>query len=963
MDFQEIEKKWQKVWADKKVFEVDVNNDKKYFITIPYPYISGSLHIGHARVVTEADVFSRFKRMNGFNVLYPIAFHISGTPVLGISMAIKQGDQKKIDLYKGYVRNYVQDEEEVERIVKSFEDPQKIVDFFIPKMIDEFSSLGLGVDWRRSFTSGDIEHQRLVEWQFRKYEEKGFLVKGNHPVLYSISMENAVGEDDIADGDVNPVEKQEFTLLKFLFDNDKYLIAATLRPETMYGQTNLWVNPDVDYREVEVEFNDGKKETWIVSKECAEKLSYQDKKVITRGVVSGRDLLGKKCLAPFVDREIIILPSAHCDPDKGTGIVTSVPSDAPYDWIALKELQDDPAYCDRLGIDPEDVKSIKPIPIIKSKGYGDLPGVEICERMGIKSLDQVKELEEATKEIYSAGFHTGVLNDNCGPFAGLSVQEAKEAMKQELLSNGKGDVMWETSRPAKDRSGGKIIVAVLDDQWFIDFNAPGWKDKARKCLSQLTLIPEKYRKEFEDVLDWLDKRPCARKRGLGTRLPQDPQWVVESLSDSTLYMTLYTIKDKLDSKGISGDQLTKEFFDFVYLGEGSVDVVSKQTGISVDDLKELREAFDYWYPNDHRHTFQAHLSNHLSFSIFAHAGLLPEDKWPRKYTFHGLVISEGQKMSKSKGNIITLLEIKNKYGADPFRAFMCSSTSVESTFNWDSKEIINVKNHLVNLYEFIKGLSTDAKGEVKSVSARAFLSWFNKRLREVSLGIEEMNLRSYANFVLYELMNRTRRVLKKLSVEEAAIISDYLKGRWIRLLAPLTPHLAEELWSEDHDSLVSVESWPEPDESLIDDKAEVAARMQEQISSDLKVVKELAKIDHPEFIKIILAPVWKYDALRIIKDKLSETRNPGEIIKALMSNDELRPHGQELSKLVPAIVKDPSKIPEIIISQDEELLIVNELKQKIESEENATVIVETAEDSKEQKARTALPGKPGIVIG
>ena len=333
-DLKAIAKKWQERWRIARAFEPTIDRAKeKFFITTPYPYISGSLHIGHARVVTEADVYARFQRMRGKNVLYPIAFHISGTPVLGISTAIKQGDEKKIELYKGYVRPYLSSERDVERIVRTFEDPQQLVDFFIPKMQDEFSALGLSVDWTRSFTSGDVEHQKLVEWQFKQYEKRGYLVRGTYPVVYSLLYENAVAEDDIVDGDSRPVEKSEFTLIKFRYGPEIdglpcYLVAATLRPETMYGQTNMWANPGTEYRLVEVspkkgagkENKNDKHEVWILSKECAEKLCYQEKTVETVGIVSGNELLGKTCHAPYVEREIPILPSKHCDPDIGTGL-------------------------------------------------------------------------------------------------------------------------------------------------------------------------------------------------------------------------------------------------------------------------------------------------------------------------------------------------------------------------------------------------------------------------------------------------------------------------------------------------------------------------------------------------------------------------------------------------------------------------------------------------------------------
>src|SRR3989344_9289173 len=182
MNFKEIEKKWQKKWEENKIFEVKSNPKKeKFLITVPYPYISGSLHIGHARVVTEADVYARFMRMTGKNTLLPIAFHISGTPVLGISLAIANGDKKTIAVYKDYVRAYIKDEKEVTRTINTFKDTQHIVHFFIPKMMSEFSTLGLSVDWRRSFTSGDTLHQKMVEWLFHKYKENGYLVQGKYP--------------------------------------------------------------------------------------------------------------------------------------------------------------------------------------------------------------------------------------------------------------------------------------------------------------------------------------------------------------------------------------------------------------------------------------------------------------------------------------------------------------------------------------------------------------------------------------------------------------------------------------------------------------------------------------------------------------------------------------------------------------------------------------------------------------
>src|SRR3989344_2845116 len=326
INFSAIEKKWQRIWGQKKVFEAKLDRKrKKFFFTTPYPYISGSLHLGHGRAAIESDIYCRYMRMNGYNVLYPLSFHITGTPVLGISAAIKNKNSDVIKLYELYVAAYEKNSKKIKSIVQSFVDPQKIVDFFIPKMGDEYRQMGLSVDWSKQFTSGDMEHQQLVTWQFEKYKELGYLTRGKYPVLYCPSDKSAMGEDDIKDADSSPVDKQEFTLLKFRY-RDKFLVAATLRPETVYGQTNLWVNPAVKYVEARVG-----NETWILSSEAVEKLQFQrsDFKVI--GDVK-EQLVGIRVHAPLIERELLVLPSRFVDGDIGTGIVTSVPSDAPYDY-------------------------------------------------------------------------------------------------------------------------------------------------------------------------------------------------------------------------------------------------------------------------------------------------------------------------------------------------------------------------------------------------------------------------------------------------------------------------------------------------------------------------------------------------------------------------------------------------------------------------------------------------------
>lgn len=955
-DAKKIEKKWQIKWAKSKAFEPKVENKKKkFFLTVPYPYISGSLHLGHGYAFVQGDIRARFMRMNGYNVLYPVAFHISGTPVLGISCAIENGDKKKIELFSNYVRNYVKNEKNVKKIVSSFKNPQKIVDFFIPKMIDEFSSLGLSTDWTRKFTSGDIEHQKLVTWQFDNYNKLGFLKKGSHAVLYCINDKNAVGEDDIQDADINPVEKQEFTLLKFKMpgEENKFLVAATLRPETVFGQTNLWIKPEAEYVTVKVD-----EAKWVMSKEAYEKLAFQRNDISVTETKLGSEYIGIYVHAPGIHREIIVLPSRFVDPGFASGIVTSVPSDAPYDYMALLDLKKNREEAEKYKLDYDTIQKIEVIPIIYTPGYGEFAAVKICEEMGIKNQEDPR-LEEATQIIYKAGFHTGKMVNNCGEFNGMPVSKAKDEVKKSLIENKDADVFYEASRPAVCRCGGKIIVAILHDQWFLDFNHDEWKTKARKCLDQMEIKPDIYRKQFEDTFDWLDKRPVARRRGLGTKFPLDKNWVIESLSDSTLYMSLYTIINLIKKLKIKGEQLTDEFFDYVFLGKGN----PKKIKVPVLKLKELKDSFEYWYPVDQRHTFTGHLSNHLSFFIFAHAALFPEKYWPKKITFHGYVLSNGEKMSKSKGNVVTLLDLKNKYGVDVFRAYVSSVASVEGDFDWRTNEAINMQKNITNIFSMLENIVMHRKNGKLSFASQAFISSFENSLRKSTEALEAMDHRNYATTVIYDIPNAYRHLEQRVPKQELSAINKMIAEKWIKMLSPMVPHIAEELWNKlGKKSLVSLEKWPGYEPKLIKPELEESESLVTSTAEDIRaIIKLIGK--QPSEIRIIIAPEWKNIVLRTVKELMSAgKRDIKFIMSVLMKNEFMRKNGGEITRILTKITADASKMPKFIFGEKKELEIFKSSKGFFENEFSCGVVIEPASESMEQKANSAMPAKPSIVI-
>ncbi len=919
MKWKEWERKWQLAWEEAKVFEADPQQNKpKFFITVPYPYTSGALHIGHGRTYTTGDVIARFMRHLGYNVLFPMAFHISGAPIVSISERIKQGDEKTVKLYKHYIEIYEKDPKRAEEIIKSFVDPKNVANYFASKIIQDFKSIGFSIDWRRRFNTGEAIYNKFVEWQFKKLREKGLLVRGKHPVLFAGNQ--PVGEDDIKDGDVDPVKILEFCLIKFKI-GDAFLVAATLRPETIFGATNVWVNPSINYVLAEV---DGEK--WIISKEAAEKLKMQAHNVKILEEIPAKELLGKKVIDPL-GRELPVLPASFVDPDNASGVVYSVPAHAPYDYRALEDLKKDPVF-------GEIARKIKPIVIIDIPGY-KIPAKEVCEKLGIKSqLD--KKLEEATQIVYKAEFYHGKMNENCMEFAGLSVKEAKEKVKAWL----KCPIMYETSRKAVTRAGEKVIVAIVEDQWFLDYRSKELKEKAHAWVDKMLIIPEKYRKWFHDTIDWLALRPCARKRGLGTKLPFDREWVIEPLSDSTIYMAFYTIAHKL--RKYAPEQLTEAFFDFVFLGKGDAEEVSRETGISKEELEELRKEFLYWYPNDLRHTAPAHISNHLTFFIIHHIAIFPQEHWPKGISLNELVIREGVKMSKSKGNIIPLADVATIYGSDLYRLYVISSADLDSVVDWREKDVAALKN---KLSRFVELMELAEKAEAKSLEklSRAekwFLTKFYRALQKHTELMKNFRFREALVEIFFKMLNNVSWLEKRVS--DIGPVLRLIAEDWLIALAPVIPHTAEEFWHRlGNDSFASLAPWPEVKEELIFEEAEAEEEYLQSLLENIREVRKFFK-GEPEKVYIYTAEPWKYDLLKLVLEKRQEA------IKLV------EPEKREIAaKLVKA------RVWEVVSKIIDEEKVLKEEKAWLGKELKLGIEINSSHDPLNKRAK-AMPLKPGI---
>ncbi|MBY8996413.1 MAG: leucine--tRNA ligase [Candidatus Thorarchaeota archaeon] len=964
-DFAKIEKKWQKRWRKDKVFEADPDpKQEKFFLTVPYPYVNGAPHIGHGRTYTIGDVIARYKRMQGYNVLYPMASHMTGTPIQGMVDRVVAGDPVAIEQYKRDLRLYFDTEEEVDAQLAKFKDPWTTASFFAKVLSQDFDALGYSIDWRREFTTGDKEYNKFVEWQYLKFMDKGYVKQGNYPLLYCPNDGNPVGEDDLMEGATAKVK--EFTAIKWPFE-DGFLVAATLRPETIFGVTNIWIHPTENYVWAKI---DGEK--WVISEAASEKLKFQAKEVEVLETFPGSKIIGKKFKAIHDDHEILILPAEFVDVNNATGVVYSVPGHAPFDYIALRDLWDNPSDLQNYSISAEEVRGIEIIGMIDMKGYSEFPAKDAVESRAIKSQKEDEKLEDATQEIYKAEFYDGVMKDNCQQFSGMKIKDVKEDVVDWLQSINRIDVFYEPDeKPVVCRCGTDVQIGVFAGQWFLDYTSPGWKEETREALASMEIVPDTYRVLFENTFDWLTQRPCARKRGIGTRLPFDPDWIIESLSDSTIYMAYYTIAHYIRDNKLKPEQLTPDFFEYVFLGNGTPLKVSKETGIEPSLLKTIQSEFRYWYPNDQRHTNPAHIPNHLSFALFHHVAIFPKKHWIKRISISEYIVMSSGKMSKSKGGIIPLVEVPRKYGADVFRVYAMSAAEPSSLMEWHERDVSSMMgrtrqfNEVMNRYAK-KTPKIFTKKENPSIATRWIVSRVNTMVKNCTVWIDGFRLRDYAISVTSEMIRTVNQYLKRPGIpkEERDATMAYVCNIWVRLAAPIMPHLCEEIWSKmGRDGYISLTDWPKPNKKLIDQEVETANEVVESTIRDIREIMKLMKGTKAKKVHIYVAPEWMFKAMNSIRD----SNLPiiiGDIMKHLMSNEDFRKFGEQVKSIVDRIAKE-NGLWDHSSSSKNEMAALSGSVSHMNSELGIDIVIHSSakpDYDPQNKARFALPGRVSLFL-
>ncbi|KDE08386.1 leucyl-tRNA synthetase, cytoplasmic [Microbotryum lychnidis-dioicae p1A1 Lamole] len=1044
----------------------------KWMGTFPYPYMNGSLHLGHAFTISKIEFAAGFERMRGKRALWPVGFHCTGMPIKSAADKIIREMEIFGPTFEGYKDPSTVDEADVEppapingapsaaivssdpskakkgklaakstgltyqfQIMRSigvpleeiqkFADPQYWLTYFPPIAQADITDLGGRVDWRRSFitTPANPYYDSFVRWQMNKLKALGYIKFGKRYTIFSPKDGQPCMDHDRQSGE--GVGPQEYTALKMpvttfgeraqrvkelAAGRKVVLVAATLRPETMYGQTSCFVGPTIEYGLYPSSSTKGSDEEvlYLVSRRAARNMAYQgllkvedsfDDATACVGKLQGAEMIGTKVAAPnAIHGEVCVLPMETVSATKGTAVVACVPSDSPDDWITQLDLQKKAEY---YKIDPA-WASLEPVPVLSTPTYGDLTAKALVEKLRIQSPKDTKQLAEAKEIAYKEGFYQGTMV--VGPFKGSKVEDAKTKVRDDMIERGLAFAYSEPENLVMSRSADECIVA-LCDQWYLDYGEPGWLKKAEKLLSRMNTYNSETRHSFERTLGWLRQWACARSYGLGSKLPWDPQFLVESLSDSTIYMAYYTIAHLLHGPpidgsvvgplGITAEQMTDEMWDYVYANGA----LPADAPIPTENLNILKAEFSYFYPMDIRSSGKDLIPNHLSFCIYVHSALFAEENWPLSMRANGHLMLNGEKMSKSTGNSLTLRDALLKFGADATRLTLADAGDSIEDANFEEatanaailrlKTLTDWSEESIKLGENIRESSSE-----ESIWDKIFANEINEAI-ELTLEAYEKSLYKEAlKYGFYQLL-AARDSYRDATAGEGGMRRDLIE-RFVRvqalLITPIAPHVAEHLWSKICGEKKSIQQaqWPEmtsPVDRIVLDSADyIRSTLKEIRDAELGFAKKKAKgkgtgsydPSKPKAVKVWVAkgyPEWQDSAVALVREAFNEETNTvdEQKLRALLTEKGLAKD----KKVNPFIAIFKKKIaqfgPEIAFNRqvlyDEKAVLDRAMayvKRQLGMDKiDVVAIAEIKEDEPGMIApivEAAEPGKPGIVF-
>lgn len=1061
MDFlRKIEIEIQEKWEKEKAFEHDApttvgesTNKNKYFVTFPYPYMNGRLHLGHTFSLSKCEFAVGYQSLKGKKCLFPFGLHCTGMPIKACADKLK----REMELY-GNPPEFPDEEEEKEKekpntsdefvikdkakgkkskaaaksgtatfqwdIMRSlglkdqeiseFANAEHWLEYFPPLAVKDLKLMGVKVDWRRSFITTDVNpfYDSFVRWQFITLKERKKIKFGKRYTIFSPKDGQPCMDHDRQTGE--GVGPQEYTLIKMkivepytakfkskvfyssaMKGKKIYLVAATLRPETMFGQTNCWVRPDMKY----IAFETTSGDIFICTSRSARNMSYQG---FTKenGVVPvvmeilGQDILGCALTAPLTSYQIIYaLPMLTIKEDKGTGIVTSVPSDAPDDIAALRDIKKKQALREKYGIEDKMVLPFEPIPIIEIPGYGNLSAPSVCDELKIQSQNDREKLAEAKEKVYLKGFYEGVMLVD--GYKGQKVQDVKKPIQKMMTERGEAMIYMEPEKQVMSRSADECVVA-LCDQWYLDYGDAEWKQQAHEGLKPLETFCDETRRNFEATLAWLQEHACSRTYGLGTRLPWDEHWLIESLSDSTIYMAYYTVAHLLQGGvlngqgasplGIKPEQMTRDVWDFIFFKTSPF----PKTDIPKERLQRLRREFEYWYPVDVRVSGKDLVPNHLSYYLYNHVAMWPKDtgKWPRAVRANGHLLLNSEKMSKSTGNFLTLCQAVDKFSADGMRLALADAGDTVEDANFvetmADAGILRLYTWVEWVKEMIANQNNLRTGRADTFNDRVFASEMNAGILKTEQHYDKMMYKEALKSGFFEFQ-AAKDKYRELAIEgmHKDLVFQFIERQTL-LLAPICPHLCEYTWGllGKTTSLMKA-SWPVAgpvDEILIRSSQylmETAHDLRLRLKAYLQPPKSKkgdskppAKPSHCNIYVAKSYPPWQHSALSLLgkhyKSNNGVLPDNKVIATELGALPDLKKYMKRVMPFVAMIKenleKNGSRVLDLELEFDERVVLMENLVYLTNSLELEQIDILFASEGDDKVKEDCCPGKPFCVF-
>ncbi len=945
-NYDTVEEKWQKKWTEAKVYETDPGSNEKYFINFPFPYINGTPHLGHGYSLLKADAMARYQRMLGKNTLFPFGFHATGEPIVGMAKRIKKGDenQKKALLISGIS----------EEDISKFEDPTYIISYFRQKWTETLKSLGMAIDWRRQFVTTQMTptFSKFVEWHYRKLKREGYVIQGSHPVIWCPADQNPTGDHDRLEGEGARVV--DFNVLKF--HSKKFnanFLPGTLRPETIFGVTNMFIHPTAEY--VKVELNG---EAAIISKDTLIKFEDQEFEVGAVEPVDNTEIIGSTTTNPMTGQEVIILPGDFIDSAGATGVVMSVPAHAPMDWIMLQNLKATADEMSDYGIDPAIVRGLEPIALIEVPDYGTFPAGEEIEKRGITDRTD-PEVKEATRTIYRKEANYGKLIAITGKYEGMAVEPAKLQVAEDMQAAGTAFILKEPAEPVVCRCGTRNHVKYLENQWFLKFSDEEWKQKTHDLIDRMNVFPEEARKAFHNTVDWLENKACARRSGLGTPMPWDQEWIIETLSDSVIYMAYYIVSKFVNAGEFKEEFATDEVYDYIVVGKGDPAAVAESVGMEKDLLVTIRKELEYFYGFDLRTTGKDLVNNHMTFMLMHHTAIFEEEFLPKGVAVNGYVaiVKPGdlvaQKMSKSKGNFKTIEDVIDSFGVDATRlGFLIAGEGMKDA-QFSLAEAESYVRWIQNLYEIA---FVDVEDDEEKQIDRWLYSRIQVKIKSAREYLSQMQTRSAFQSAYHELSQDIKWYLRRRGTPGPAY-KDAIVAM-VGMVAPFIPHVVEEIWEQWGENGFAVNaSYPAVDETKIFQKAENAEKFLGSFIDDLRGLRSFLSEKgnpDPKLIEVYISDPWKYEIYN-----LAFENGVKNLIGSVMKDQKMKEIGKPAVSYTQSLMKGGAP-PDFSWSFEEEKATLEEAHAYLEEQVGVPITFIESSESDHPKSKIAIPRRPGV---